>query len=121
MKVLVVGSGGREHAIVQSLSSSPLCTRIYAARGNAGMKGAERIDIPETDVEGLASFAVREGIGLTVVGPELPLSLGIVNVFRERGLNISTDPRGSADRDEQGVCERIDGQVRDPDGFLPRC
>ncbi|HHZ18180.1 MAG TPA: phosphoribosylamine--glycine ligase [Acholeplasmataceae bacterium] len=96
MKVLVVGSGGREHAIVQSLSSSPLCTRIYAARGNAGMKGAERIDIPETDVEGLASFAVREGIGLTVVGPELPLSLGIVNVFRERGLNIFGPTREAA-------------------------
>jgi len=89
MKILVVGSGGREHALVWKLAQSPLVSRLYAAPGNAGMAAqASLADIPVTDISSLASFAQRELIDLTVVGPELPLTLGIVDEFRARGLSI---------------------------------
>jgi phosphoribosylamine--glycine ligase len=89
MKVLVVGSGGREHALIWKLAQSPEVTALYAAPGNAGMAAQARlIDIPVTDISALADFTQREGIGLTVVGPELPLTLGIVDQFQERGLVI---------------------------------
>ena len=89
MKVLVVGSGGREHALIWKLAQSPEVTALYAAPGNAGMAAQARlIDIPVTDISALADFTQREGIGLTVVGPELPLTLGIVDQFEERGLVI---------------------------------
>ncbi|MFY9537274.1 MAG: phosphoribosylamine--glycine ligase, partial [Bacilli bacterium] len=96
MKVLVVGSGGREHAIAYYLHRSPLCELVCAARGNAGMTFARRVEIEETDIAGLLEFALKEGIDLTVVGPETPLSLGIVNVFRERGLLIFGPTREAA-------------------------
>ena len=89
MKVLVVGSGGREHALIWKLAESPEVTGLYAAPGNAGMAALARlIDIPVTNLPALADFAQREGIGLTVVGPELPLTLGIVDQFQRRGLAI---------------------------------
>jgi phosphoribosylamine--glycine ligase len=89
MKVLVVGSGGREHALIWKLAQSPEVTALYAAPGNAGMAAQARlIDIPVTDISALADFTQSEGIGLTVVGPELPLTLGIVDQFQERGLVI---------------------------------
>jgi phosphoribosylamine--glycine ligase len=89
MKVLVVGSGGREHALIWKLAESPEVTGLYAAPGNAGMAALARlIDIPVTNLPALADFAQREGIGLTVVGPELPLTLGIVDQFQQRGLAI---------------------------------
>ncbi len=89
MKVLVVGSGGREHALIWKLAQSPGVTALYAAPGNAGMAAQARlIDIPVTDISALADLAQRERIGLTVVGPELPLTLGIVDQFQQRGLFI---------------------------------
>ena len=89
MKVLVVGSGGREHALIWKLAQSLEVSRLYAAPGNAGMAAQARlIDIPVTEISALADFAHQEGIGLTVVGPELPLTLGIVDRFQERGLRI---------------------------------
>ncbi len=89
MKVLVVGSGGREHALVWKIAQSPRVTRVYAAPGNAGTaERAENVPIGAEDVDALAAFAEREGVDLTVVGPEAPLVLGIVDRFRERGLRI---------------------------------
>ena len=89
MKVLVVGSGGREHALVWKIAQSPRVTRVYAAPGNAGTAElAENVSIGAEDVDALAAFAEREGVDLTVVGPEAPLVLGIVDRFRERGLRI---------------------------------
>ena len=89
MKILVVGSGGREHALVWKLKSSPLVKRIYVAPGNAGIGlMAENVNIKVDDLEGLARFAQEKGIDLTVVGPELPLTLGIVDLFEKRGLRI---------------------------------
>ncbi|MCS6957508.1 MAG: phosphoribosylamine--glycine ligase [Aquificaceae bacterium] len=89
MKVLVVGNGGREHALLWKLSQSPLVEKLYCAKGNAGTaKLAENIPIEPVDVKALADFAQREGIDFTVVGPEAPLVAGIVDEFEKRGLKI---------------------------------
>jgi len=89
MKILVVGKGGREHALVWKLAQSREVEKIYCAPGNAGIaKIAETAPIEINDLTGLAEFAQAKKIALTVVGPELPLTLGIVDVFEERGLRI---------------------------------
>ncbi len=89
MKVLVVGSGGREHAIVWKLSQSPKVKKIYSAPGNGGIQElAECVEITETDLDGLLHFARENQIDLTVVGPEAPLLLGIVDRFTEAGLPV---------------------------------
>jgi phosphoribosylamine---glycine ligase len=97
MKVLVVGSGGREHALAWKIASDPRRPKVYAAPGSAGIASvAECVAIAAGDLEGLASFAEKEGIDLTVVGPEGPLADGIVDVFRTRGLRIfGPDKRGA--------------------------
>lgn len=87
--VLVVGSGGREHAIVDALTQSKQVKQIFCAPGNAGMsKVATCVDIKDTDVEGLLTFAKEQKIDLTVVGPEAALAVGIVDAFRKEGLAI---------------------------------
>lgn len=89
MKILVVGSGGREHALAWKIFRSPRTTRLFCAPGNGGTKSiAENIAIGDSDIRALAAFAGEEQIDLTVVGPEIPLSLGIVDLFEERGLVI---------------------------------
>ncbi len=89
MKVLVVGSGGREHALVWKISQSPMVDKIYCAPGNAGIgEMAECVAIKAEDLDGLLEFAVQNEIGLTVVGPEVPLTMGIVDKFQEKGLKI---------------------------------
>jgi phosphoribosylamine--glycine ligase len=87
MRVLLVGSGGREHALAWKISQSPLLTKLYAAPGNAGIAElAECVSIAADNVRGLLEFAIREKIDLTIVGPEVPLVAGIADVFREDGL-----------------------------------
>lgn len=89
LTVLVVGGGGREHALVWKIAQSPLVEKIYCAPGNPGMTNiAERVDIKVTDIKALADFAEGKVVGLTVVGPETPLILGIVDEFESRGLRI---------------------------------
>lgn len=89
MKVLVIGSGGRCHAIVEALSRSPRAEKIYCAPGNAGIASlAECVAIKDTAVEELVAFAKSNDIGLTVVGPEASLAAGVVDRFREEGLRI---------------------------------
>lgn len=89
MKVLVIGSGGREHAIIDKLSTSPFVDKIYAAPGNDGMaKQAELVAIGDTDVEALVAFALDKNIDLTVVGPEVSLAAGVVDAFKAKGLRI---------------------------------
>ncbi len=89
MKVLVVGSGGREHAIVNSVAKSSRVTKIYAAPGNAGIANlAECVDISVMEFEKMAEFAKKEAIDLTIVGPDDPLVGGIVDVFEEKGLRV---------------------------------
>ena len=97
MKVLVVGSGGREHAIVEAISRSPKASKIYAAPGNAGIAAlAECVAIKDTDVEKLLEFAKANEIDLTVVGPEASLAVGIVDRFREEGLKIFGPTKAAA-------------------------
>jgi phosphoribosylamine--glycine ligase len=89
MKILIVGSGGREHALAWRMAKSPRAEKIYCAPGNGGTRlVAENIPFADTDIAGLADFAEREKIGLTVVGPEIPLTMGIVDEFERRGLRI---------------------------------
>ncbi len=89
MKILVVGGGGREHAIIWKLKQSSLVSKIFAAPGNAGISLiAESVDIKADNINGLADFAKKNNIDLTVVGPELPLTLGIVDEFNQRDLRI---------------------------------
>ena len=88
-KVLVVGGGGRCHAIVDALSRSPRVSKIFCAPGNAGIAlQAENVPIKDTDVKALREFALKEGVDLTVVGPEASLARGIVDEFRAAGLAI---------------------------------
>ncbi|MBR5055582.1 MAG: phosphoribosylamine--glycine ligase [Bacteroidales bacterium] len=88
-KVLVVGGGGREHAIVEALSRSPQVEKIWCAPGNAGIAAlAECVPIKDIDIEGLKSFALEQGIDLTVVGPEAALARGIADSFRAAGLAV---------------------------------
>ena len=87
MKILVVGAGGREHALCWKIARSPLVTRLYCAPGNPGTAlVADNVPVAADDLAGLARFAKQEGIDLTVVGPEGPLCAGIVDVFAKEGL-----------------------------------
>ena len=89
MRILVIGGGGREHALVWKLAQSPQVDKIFVCPGNPGMKNlAECIALPLTDLEKVADFAQQEAIDLTVVGPEATLVAGIVDVFSKRGLAI---------------------------------
>jgi len=89
MKVLVIGSGGREHALVWKLHQSKKVKKIFCAPGNAGIKKiATCVDCAANDIDGLLSFAKKENIDLTIVGPEDPLTQGIVDIFQEKGLRI---------------------------------
>ena len=98
MKVLVVGSGGREHALCWKLRQSPLLTELYCAPGNPGIAAlADRVPRAADEIQELAEFAQELRIDLTVVGPELPLSLGIVDEFEKRGLPIFGPRRAAAE------------------------
>ena len=89
MRVLVIGSGGREHALAWKIAQSPLVKKVFCAPGNAGTANvAENIDIPSDNIDALLQFATVTGIGLTIVGPEQPLVKGLVDSFEESGLRV---------------------------------
>ncbi len=97
MKILVIGSGGREHTLVWKIAQSKLVQKIYAAPGNAGIAGiAECIPLKVDEIKKLAAFAQSKDIALTLVGPELPLTLGIVDEFKRYGLKICGPDRNAA-------------------------
>lgn len=98
MKVLVVGGGGREHALVWKIAQSSRVTKIFAAPGNAGIaRLAECAQIKAEDIGGLLSFAREKGVDLTIVGPETPLSAGIVDAFQREGLRIFGPSKAAAE------------------------
>ncbi len=97
MRVLVIGSGGREHALVWKIHQSPKVKKIFCAPGNAGIgRLAQCVDISAVDIEGLLQFAKKEKIDLTIVGPESSLVAGIVNVFEDNDLRIFGPRKESA-------------------------
>ncbi len=97
MKILVIGGGGREHALVWKLASSPRVSKLYCAPGNAGISQlATCVPLAATDLIGLKTFAEREAVDLTVVGPEAPLALGIADLFRENKLKVFGPTRNAA-------------------------
>jgi len=98
MKILIVGSGGREHAFGWKISQSPLLKKLYCAPGNGGTENiAENVPINPENIQGLVDFAAREKIDLTVVGPEVPLTLGIVDEFEKHDLKIFGPNKNAAD------------------------
>ncbi|SDL95965.1 phosphoribosylamine--glycine ligase [Oryzisolibacter propanilivorax] len=97
MKILVIGGGGREHALAWKLAQSPKATRVYVAPGNGGTAhGAKLENLPLTDVRALREWAQEHKVGLTVVGPEAPLAAGVVDEFRAHGLRIFGPTRAAA-------------------------
>ena len=97
MKVLVVGSGGREHALAWKLAQSDKVQRVFVAPGNGGTAADPALrNVPITDIAALADFAAAEKIALTVIGPEAPLAAGIVDLFRARGLRIFGPTKAAA-------------------------
>ena len=97
MRLLVVGGGGREHALAWKLAQSPKVQKVFVAPGNAGTAKEQGLEnVPLTDIRSLAAFAAREGIHITIVGPEAPLAAGIVDEFRARGLRIFGPTKAAA-------------------------
>jgi phosphoribosylamine--glycine ligase len=99
MNILIIGSGGREHALAWKAAQSPLADRIFVAPGNAGTvrePKVENVAIAADDIDRLVAFAREHGIGLTIVGPEAPLVLGVVDAFRAAGLKCFGPTRGAA-------------------------
>ena len=109
MKVLVVGNGGREHAIAWKISQSPRADRVFVAPGNAGTaKDIENTDIAADNITELISFAKQNQIGLTVVGPEIPLCNGIVDAFEDAGLKVFGPSRAAAQLEGSKVfCKNV--------------
>jgi phosphoribosylamine--glycine ligase len=104
MKVLVIGKGGREHALVWKLSQSPRVERVYCAPGNAGTAlDGTNVPIEQNDIPGLVRFAQKEKIALTVVGPEEPLALAIADEFQKAGLKIFGPTRAAAQLESSKV------------------
>ena len=120
MRVLVIGGGGREHSLVWKLRQSPRVSQIYAAPGNAGIAElAECVDIGASEVRRLADFAANQAIELTVVGPELPLTLGIVDEFEGRDLRIFGASRQAAALEGSKVfAKRLMRKHKIPTGFF---
>ena len=99
MKVLIIGNGGREHALAWKAAQSPLVTKVFVAPGNAGTAlepNLENINIKANDISGLLNFAQQQQIDLTIVGPEVPLVLGVVDSFQKAGLKIFGPTKSAA-------------------------
>ncbi len=109
MKVLVVGNGGREHAITWKVAQSPRVDRVFVAPGNAGTNlHGENVDLAVSDIAGLVKFAKQNDIGLTVIGPEVPLCDGIVDVFEAEGLKVFGPDKSAAQLEGSKVfCKNV--------------
>ncbi|MFQ5900037.1 MAG: phosphoribosylamine--glycine ligase [Thermodesulfobacteriota bacterium] len=109
MKILVIGSGGREHALVWKIAQSPKVSKIFCTPGNAGISQyAHCIDIPVADIMSFREFVLKEGVDLTVVGPELPLTMGIVDSFEEAGLKVFGPSRAASQLEGSKLfCKRL--------------
>src|SRR4030067_1514699 len=122
MKVLVIGGGGREHALAWKLSRSPQVTKLYIAPGNPGTGSVcENVLIPAEKIAELKEFAVREGIDLTVVGPELPLTLGIADEFAVAGLKVFGPSKKAAEIEGSKIFSKeLMQKYRIPTGYFKK-
>ncbi len=130
MRVLIVGQGGREHALAWKIAKSPRLTRLWIAPGNAGTAGeGENVDIAADDIVGLVAFAKREKVDLVVVGPEVPLVLGLVDALQEEKIRVFGPTRAAAQLEGSKVfCKQLLRQAdvptadyqnfRDPDDAM---
>ena len=117
MKVLVIGGGGREHALAWKLAQSPKVQAVYVAPGNGGTALDSRLEnVPITDLRQLRDWALKQKIALTVVGPEAPLAAGVVDDFRAHGLRIFGPTQAAARWKAQGLLQGLHGAPQDPDG-----
>ena len=109
MNILVVGSGGREHALAWKLAQSPRADRIWVAPGNAGtQQEAENVDLPMDDFQEIIKFAKQNTVGLTVVGPEAPLANGLIDALDEAGIPAFGPKKGAAQLEASKVfCKQI--------------
>ncbi|HKK18193.1 MAG TPA: phosphoribosylamine--glycine ligase, partial [Opitutales bacterium] len=107
INILVVGSGGREHALVQKCLQSPLAARVIASPGNGGMAAdVDCFDVGVEDISGLVELAKTQAIGLVVVGPEVPLSLGLVDAMAEAGIPAyGPNQRGAQLESSKAFCK----------------
>jgi phosphoribosylamine--glycine ligase len=122
MKVLVIGGGGREHALAWKLSRSPKVTKVYTAPGNPGTAlVGENVLIPAENIAELKEFAISEGIDLTVVGPELPLTLGIADEFAAAGLKVFGPSEKAAEIEGSKIfCKELMQKYRIPTGYFKK-
>lgn len=112
MNILIVGSGGREHAIAWKLAQSPRVDRIYCAPGNAGIaEVAECVPIKAEDLEGIADFATAHAVDMAVIGPEVPLAMGITDLLNEKGIRVFGPNRS---------CSRLEASKSFTKEFLQR-
>ncbi len=122
MKVLVIGNGGREHALAWKAAQSPLVDTVYVAPGNAGTAlepSLQNVAIGVTDIPALLRFAQDENIDLTIVGPEAPLVIGVVDAFRAAGLNIFGPTEGAAQLEGSKASPKISRPSSYSDGGIP--
>ena len=99
MNILIIGGGGREHALAWKAAQSPLADKVFVAPGNAGTAlepALENVALAVEDISGLVTFAKENEVGLTIVGPEVPLVMGVVDAFKEAGLNCFGPTQGAA-------------------------
>lgn len=123
MRILVIGGGGREHALVWKLAQSPKVEKIFVAPGNPGMAElAECIDLPLSDLEKVADFAEKEKIDLTVVGPEATLVAGIADVFAQRGLSVFGPTAAAAEIEgSKAFSKKLMAKYNIPTAFFKVC
>ena len=116
MKILIVGNGGREHALAWKLSTSPRAKKIFVAPGNAGTAtDATNVPISATDVPALVKFAKQEAIDLTVIGPEAPLAAGLSDSLRQAGLKVFGPSKAAAELESSKVfCKQLLGKANVP-------
>jgi len=122
MKVLVIGGGGREHALCWAISKSPECTKLYCAPGNAGIADmAECVPVGAEDVDGLVNFATEQGIDFVVVGPEASLVLGIVDRLNEKGIKAFGPSAAAAELEgSKGFMKDVLARCNVPTAFYGR-
>ena len=119
MNILVIGSGGREHAIIRKLKESPKTEKLWCAPGNGGIAAdAECVAINAMDIDGVVDFAKKNAVDLVFVAPDDPLAAGMVDALEKEGIRAFGPRECGHHREQQGVLEKSDEEIRYSDGGL---